>query len=271
MNWGRIKTILIILFLFTDIFLALIIFNSNKKETSVSPEVIDAAVEILNSHGISIDKSVIPSKIPSAPILQADNVITDYDEFAKKLLGAEFTINGSTYSSADAKLTFTGDTFTFESEKKPAPSKNAAQNKIEKATFSRLKKLGFDVSDAKAVSVSIENGTCKIKIRDYYKKMPVFSSEINVVATENDIISLYGCWYNRRSSGQSNLLKSTAAILVDFAPKYDGDTPAKISSTELGYSAFDIETYHKSASLIPVNRIRLDSGKEYFMDARAEE
>ena len=270
MNWGRIKTILIILFLFTDIFLALIIFNSNQKEIEVSSEVIDSSCEILKKHGVSINKSVIPSEIPSAPILQADNVISSYDEFAKMLLGDDFTVNEDTYASKTAKLTFSGDTFTFESSKKPTSSKNVTQKKAQNAFFEKLEALGFDMSDAKAVSVSEKSGVYTMKILDYYDKLPVFSSEIKLVATASDIISLSGCWYNRKSSGQSNLLKSTASILVDFATKYDGATPAKISSVELGYSVFDSGTYHKSASLIPVNKIVIE-GIDCFMDARSEE
>ena len=270
MNWGRIKTILIILFLVTDIFLALIIFNSNLKETGVSPEIIDAACEILEEHGISPDRSLIPSKIPSAPVLQADNAITDYDEFAEKLLEGGYTVSGNTYSSEDKSLTFKGDTFKFNDKKKPDITENIRQIEIQKAVFSMLGELGFDMSDAKAVSASMESGVCTMRIRDYYKKKPVFSSELTVAATKDRILSLSGCWYNKRSSGQSNLLKSTAAVLVELASDYDGDTPAKISSIELGYSVFDSETYHRSASLIPVDRIVVGN-KKYYMDARAEE
>ena len=269
MNWGRIKTILIILFLFTDSFLALSLFSSNQKEIKVSSEVIDASCEILEKHSISIDKSIIPSKIPSAPILQANNAITSYDEFAKKMLGDDFTVSENSYTSNRAELTFMGDTFTFNSSEKPSATENITQNNLQKAVFSRLETLGFDMSDAEAVSVSIKNGVCTMKILDYYNKLPVFSSELSVVATANDIISLSGCWYNRKSSGQSNILKSTAAILVDFSAKFDGEKPAKISSVELGYSIFDSEVYHKSASLIPVNKIVIDEA-DYFMDARAE-
>ena len=269
MNWGRIKTILIILFLFTDIFLAFSIFSSNQKEIKVPAEVIDASCEILKKHDISIDKSKIPSKIPSAPILQANNAVTSYEEFAQKMLGDDFAVSESTYSSKTAKLTFSGDTFTFKSTKKPTATENLAQNKLQKAVFAKLETLGFDMSDAIAVSVSVKNGVCTMKILDYYNKLPVFSSELTVVATADEIFSLSGCWYNRQSSGQTNILKSTAAILVDFAAKYDGGAPAEINSVELGYSIFDSETYHKSASLIPVNKIVI-SDSVYFMDARAE-
>ena len=189
MNWGRIKTILIILFLVTDIFLALIIFNSELKETKVSPEIADAACEILEKHNISIDRALIPSDIPSAPVLQADNAITDYYDFAEKLLGSGFTVSQNTYSTEDKTLSYSGDTFTFNCKKKPDITGNIRQSELRKATFSQLKELGFDMSDAKAVSVSSANGIYTMKIRDYYRKMPVFSSELTVAATNDQIIS----------------------------------------------------------------------------------
>ena len=271
MSWGRIKTILIILFLFTDIFLASGIFIANRKEAVLSPEVADAAVRLLEARGISVDKAIIPSKILSAPILQANNAVTDYAEFAKLLLGDGFTSADSTYSSDTGRLTFSGDKFVYESLISPAGSEAGTQIEVQRAVFSRLKLLGFDVSDAKILSASVKDGVYSLKIRDYFEKLPVFSSELEITATKNDIISISGCWFNRSDSGQYNSLKSAATVLVDFSAAYAGATPARITEVASGYSVFESELYHKSASLIPVSKITLDNGGEYLMDARAAE
>ena len=272
MNWGRIKTILILLFLVTDIFLAFTIRSAENKEKNVTPEVINAACEILSARGISADKSVIPSKIPSLPVLQADNAVTAYGDFAELILG-EGAIDAAdgVYRKEDALLTFSGDSFTYENKKELKEGGAVNPKELQNSVFRRLAALGFDLSDARVIHSSAGNGLLKMTIRDYYKKTPVFSSELTVTANKDGIAYVSGRWYNKRPGGQSNLLKSTAAVLVDFAADYNGETPVTISSVELGYNLSDSEVYHKSASLIPVNRIILDSGKEYIKDARSEE
>ena len=87
MSWSRIKTILIILFLLTDIFLAASILTAEKKENEISPEVLDASIQILKEHNIILNKSAELPKMFSVPVLQADNAINDYDAFAALVLG----------------------------------------------------------------------------------------------------------------------------------------------------------------------------------------
>ena len=269
MNWGRIKTILIILFLFTDIFLAFSIFTSRQKETEISPEVLSATAKILEEHGILIDKSAIPSKISHASVLQADNVISDYSEFAHLLLGDGFSEEDkNTFIAKDMHLSFHGDKFRFENLSAPDISENFTLNEAQKSAFSYLKGLGFDVSSAKVVSSDSYGGLFRIKIRDYAENMPIYSSETDISISKNGVHSLLGSWFNRRVNNNSdNKLKSPASILVDFASTYEG-ADSQIKSTELGYSVLDSATYHKSASLIPVTKIQLGSGTEYFIDSR---
>ena len=272
MNWGRIKTILIILFLFTDIFLAFSILTSQKKETEISPEVVSATAEILKKHNILIDKSVISSKIAQASVLQADNVVSDYSEFAALVLGGEFKKEDeTTFFSRDALLTFSGDSFHFEHTSKPDISQNFTSNEAQKTAFSYLENLGFDIQGAKVVSLSSDGGIFRIKIRDYAGNMPIYSSEADISVVKNGVHSVSGSWFNRRiNNSPNNNLKSPASVLVDFASTYEG-ADTKIKSAELGYSVFDNATYHKSASLIPVTKIQLTDGSEYFMDSRASE
>lgn len=271
MNSGKIKTILIILFLFTDIFLALSIFTAKKEETSIPPEVLDSAIQILGEHNISLDKAIIPSKIPPVSILQADNVISDYETFAKAVLGDGFSSgdNGAFFSKT-AELTLSGDSFFFKSLENFDASQNYTVNEAQKAVSSYLKELGFNISGAKVISSSSDGSICNIKIRGFIKDSPVYSSEVDASVSKNGIISLSGSWFNPRDSvGEDNTLKSITGVLVDFASSYDSVKQKSVKSIEIGYSVFDNATYHKSASLIPVTKIVLNDGKEYFMDSRS--
>lgn len=270
MSWNRIKTILIVLFLFTDIFLASSILTSEKKKTELSPDVIDATVQILKGKNIILDKSVIPGKTASAHVLQADNAVTDYTSFAKLILGEDCSKkDGDTYASDKGEISFSGDSFSFNAISDSKPSETLTQKSAQKNAFSFLKELGFNMSTSKALSVSEKEGIWHIKIRDFAEKRPVFSSEINVSVSDSGILSLSGSWFNQKEiREQDSSLKSITGILIDFAEEYAGGKLYKITGLELGYSVFDNENYHKSASLIPVEKITVNKNAEYFMDAR---
>lgn len=273
MSWSRIKTILIILFLFTDIFLAVSIFTAQKKETQISPEVYDASIKVLESYGITLNKDATLPRISASPILQADNAVTDYDKFAQLILGEDCVLNEPlNYSSKNGKLIFSGDKFSFKSAKNDESSESLTQKSAQKTAFSLLKELGFNMSDAKILSAT-ENGTIwTFKIRDFAENRPVFSSEIEVTVSKSGILSLEGSWFNRKDiREQGGNIKSITGVLIDFATNCSYTTPAEITSVELGYSVFDSENYHKSASLIPVDRITLSDSTEYFIDARGIE
>ncbi|MBR4720534.1 MAG: hypothetical protein IK057_02095 [Clostridia bacterium] len=270
MSWGRIKTILIILFLCTDIFLAASIFVAEKKESEISPEVYESAIEILKNHNITLNESAVLPKVSSAPVLQADNVVTDYDTFARTLLGEDYFLSeDGRYSSENGELYFIGDRFSFKSYKNAGNSEALTQKKAQKKVFLILKGLGFNMSDAKVISESENGGIRTFKIRDFAESSPVFSSELEIAFADNEILSLIGSWFNKKDTReQDGSIKSITGVLIDFATNCSYTVPANIDFVEFGYSVFDSENYHKSASLIPVDRITLSDKTEYLIDAR---
>lgn len=271
MSWSRIKTILIILFLFTDIFLTASIVTSQKKKTELSPEVLDATTQILKDKNIVFDKSVIPDKTANAPVLQADNIITDYEAFARLILGENCSQkDGQSYTSKKGEISFSGDRFSFNAfTKGKLSSDSLTQKAAQKSVFSFLKELGFNMSTARVISSSENGGVWRIKIRDFAENRPVFSSESDVSVSSLGILSLSGRWFNQRGTReQDSSLKSITGILIDFSSEYADGNPCRITELEIGYSVFDNDNYHKSASLIPVGRIVVNDDTEYFMDAR---
>ncbi|MBR4173355.1 MAG: hypothetical protein IKR46_03180 [Clostridia bacterium] len=267
MSWSRIKTILIILFLFTDLFLAASIFVAEKKETEVSQDVFDSAIYILSEHNITLSDSVTLPKISSATVLQADNAVTDYDSFAKMLLGENYDEN---YVSEKGKIAFSGDKFSFVAKDIPSEIGAITEKAAQKKLFTFLKSIGFNMSGAKVVSAKEEDGIWRFTVRGYAEKLPVFSCELGAELSKNGIISLSGSWFNIRDTReQSGGIKSTLGLLIDFAEEFD--RPCKITEIDFGYSVFDNDNYHKSASLIPVNKLVLNDNTEYYLDARANE
>ena len=150
MNWSRAKTILIILFLLSDLFLLGNIIVSKRNLTSATPQIIESTVKILNSNNITIDQTIIPKNILSVPYAEADNVISDFDDFAKLFLGKNVQkIDENTYKTESGTISFSGDSFTYTS----ITSGNSAESTEKSAELTAiefLKNKGFDMSKAEA-------------------------------------------------------------------------------------------------------------------------
>lgn len=63
MNWERVKNFLIVLFIAINIFLVAFMFNSFRADTSITKDVIDDTVHLLQTNGIEIDSNIIPLSV----------------------------------------------------------------------------------------------------------------------------------------------------------------------------------------------------------------
>ncbi|MBO5060956.1 MAG: two-component system regulatory protein YycI [Clostridia bacterium] len=269
MNWNRAKTILIFLFLFTDLFLLANMLSTYKSAT-ISTEIIKSTAEILNANNIKIDVSAIPNKSLPAPYAEAENVISDYDSFSVAFLGDNAAKTGDySYESKTGAISFSGDSFNYKaaafSISSDADEKNAQETAIR-----FLKDKGFDLSSAKIETSKISSGFL-ITFENYANSLPVFNSHVSVEISGNSVSAAYGIWFNALDTrGQDNELKSVTSALIDFIPEAGGEA-IEISGLELGYTVPESTSYHKSAVLVPVWRISEASGRQHFPDARTPE
>ncbi len=91
MNWNKAKTRLILFLLCTNTFLFSIIVKSYFKRTRVPDEVINSAVSLLDKRNIKIDSSIIPAVINSEKVFSVENIISDYESFAKLALQGDIS------------------------------------------------------------------------------------------------------------------------------------------------------------------------------------
>ncbi len=272
MNWSKAKTILIVVFLFTDIFLATTIYKSNRKASYIPADIIDSTISILKDNNITINRELISSEIEMLSTIQGDNVVTSYEEFAEKILGNGFILlDETTFKSDSGKLYFNGDSFRFESTGKLSGNNSLSPMECEKKIKSTLQGYGFVFTNVSTkVSEKPENGYTII-FQDYYNSSPIYASNVIVMADDSgNITQLSGTWYNIKDDFQTddNELKSVTSILIDFISEYGINAPCEIVGLDLGFNVFESEIYHKSASLIPVQKITLKGGKEYYIDSR---
>lgn len=272
MNWNKVKTILIAVFIFTDIFLAISIIVKDKKATRLEPEVKAAAVSLLSNNDISVKEELLKDRFSVLPIIQGTNIISDYDDFSKKILGEATIFSDNIYTSPIGIVSFSNDSF-FINIKRYKYGFIADKHNAIKETKSFLQNNGFDISDSKITIENTDTKNIRVKVVDYYKSVPILVSTLTLNFSD-DSFTISGSWFNKDtslSSGNTSL-KSISGTLVDFSSLYDGAKPCEINKCEIGLTILGNEAYHKAATLIPVHSIVVSSNgenKEYFIDARS--
>ena len=270
MNWGRVKTVLIILFLATDIFLLGIYLTSMHSSSTISDEVIADTVTALGNNKITVNPDIIPKKVQRAPYAEAENVMTDYETFAKNLLGDNIQKIDYGYESPLGKVTFYGDRFNYTSTTDHFAFGNANaisdSNALEELVATNLKRYSFDLSSATASTKKQEDGYT-ITFENSVNSLPFFNSKVVAVLSKSGECSLSGIWFNQTESTGSDIeFKRVTSALIEFIPQLPEG--CEIVKIETGYNIFDKESFHKSATLIPVWHITCKDGSTYLLDAR---
>lgn len=269
MNWSKAKDILIVLFLLTGLFLLFMLIKSTNSP-AVSSEVIESTITVLNNNGISIDKSVIPQKYASLPYKEADNVISSYDDFAKKLLGESYVKGeNNTYLTDVGVLEFSNNYFSYKYTGAVIDvllDKNIAQKKLD----GFLQSLGFQTEDTK-FTVSKNEAVYNITCENYSDNVLVRNSLVMAEIMGDTVTSLRGTWFNLTDAkGDENEIKAVSTSLIDLI-LLSVKTPATITKIDLVYDLPIENSYHKSAVLVPSWFITTEDGMSYCIDARNPE
>ncbi len=269
MSWSRVKTILIVLFICIDAFLLSNIIISKGKSSAVPQDIVQSTVTLLKQNNITIDADIIPRRITKTSYIQADNVITDYEDFTKLFVPNAGT-NDQLHQHTDIVRFYQGDQFVCSPDitsKMDAGDERAALNTVK--TY--LKERGFDLSQAKFSSVKNDTGYT-ITIKNYCDEFPLFNSIVTVNIENSTIARIEGSWFNITDvENQESTLKNAAGILIDFMASHQDNSPIVITELEMGYSVFESDTYHKSAMLIPCWKITTADNQAFYLDARNAE
>lgn len=288
MNWSKVKTILIVLFLCTDIILGMGLISSERKASITDAETINTAAELLSRHGITVNPDLIPRKNPDADYIEAENIILDYDafvnEFSDVMGGTPRKTSENTYETDTAVMSFSGDGFSLKTKR----TKKEFNDVTAKGDYAkRAADMAKDMLKAHGISAT-EFKTQKteygydVTFSGKYGGLPIFCSEITVTVTGfetfdenselNGVADISGSWFvPSAETGDASTLKSVSGILIDFISVRGSDEPAEITDLTFGYTIFDSDTLHRSATLIPVWRITLSDGSVHYMDARSSD
>lgn len=256
MNWPRVKTILIFLFLAVDLILLATIIVPSVGLSHIPQETIGHTMALLESKGISISEDVIPTRRESLGIVELYNLWPDKSKLAQKLVGTTDSSDGKTFINQSKSLVLSDSQFEY---------KNSLG---EKSIAHELIDMGIDVRDN-----LYEQGESSLRSWQSVDGKKIFESEIYAYQ-EDSVITVSGYWiFPDRENGiitnTPDTLLDITGVLIDFISNPLRDDNIRITSVELGYSAGSAyrDTTHKLVSVSPAYKINTDTGAYYIYDA----
>lgn len=270
MLWSRAKTIMIIFLLCINILLLNVLLISEHKRKRIPDDVIVSCAEILGRRGIEIDTQIIPKYAETAHQYTVANHITDYETFAKKVLGEGIAKTEDGYATENAEISFCGDVFRikfydgFETgDKHRAPAEKLR---------AYLARTGIDASDTTAEVTNDANGIFTVTLEKEIGGAPLFDCKITADFSGRKITEIYGSWFEEISGNAATYeTESAPGLLVGYASSGGLSAGTRIIGVKFGYRVNEDGVYHMQSTLTPVYELLAESGEKFYIDARLQQ
>ena len=129
MEWSRVKSILICVFVLVNLFLLRVYINNNVSTVTLTEETLNNTVMALKNNNIEIDKSLISKKSPELPAFNITNKHINCRDFSL-VLWENAKNNGFDYFNPK-DTTFDGKTLVYKGQSGTDTIKDV-KNKIKK-------------------------------------------------------------------------------------------------------------------------------------------
>lgn len=257
MEWSKIKTILICIFVVVNAFLFTVYFKSIYVDTTLDDDVIENTITILKENNIIIEKNDVPKNHINAKVCNVENTYNSVSALLDnaRLISKE---NGIGYLNPDS-TNMRGNTFTCvvnEDIKTSNPVKYAKK---------QIKKTGL----LENTEYSVRNKNDYVYFYLKFEDKIFYDSYIRVSVNENGIQEIHGHNWLGDTITEGGLAEtvSPAQILIDFATKTGSKEKKTVASVKSGYYIGNRdETVRVTA--FPVWEIVLTDGKTYYYDMR---
>ncbi len=271
MSWSKIKSMLIVLFVFVNIFL---IYNSvNTRDTfEVSQQTVNETVEILRQSGVTIDPSIIRRKPETLKKAEISNSIDSRSKLAANLLGnCSETENG--YISENGKIVFSSVAFSYEnldtSVKKQIDEGNAVEVAAE---FLRDKR--FEVESSWVQDYSATEKGYEVKFGKKINGYSVYESFITInIGSDGVIKTIEGYWpevlISEAVAHRVDCVNETTVLINLLSAKgIDLSVENEVVDIITGYSLGGLPQSDSPIllTLLPAYRVILKNGENYIFD-----
>ena len=281
MDWSKAKNILIISFIFTNIFLAYVLFfiNQDGEKVEIQDEFIEDVVGLLAKKSIKIDTK-IPKEIPNLPVMSVQYEIYQTQKVLEQFLGEyveEFSQGVKTYRNGEKSVRFENN------NKKIIYKDEALMNRKIKSNITKEKAIkkgedfivskGFDLKNTKLSFVTEKNEVYKLFFNKVIDDVSVEATDMTVEVSSEGVISFERYWINKIEK-EKQILRPTSApkalLRLLARDEYHGKTIKKI---EICYY-FNIDDYKEDENLmdskggvaVPTWKFVFQDGEKVFLE-----
>ena len=274
MNWGRAKTILIIMFLTVDIFLLCVLLQTRSDYEQLPKETVEKTVQILQDKGIKIQTETVPRQRTKNQNIVLKNYFSNPAQAAELMLGiCEVKLSDDEnheylFENEEATLKVKDTFFTYTSKKKVMPY-GSGEKTDTKIVQENLKKLGFKANEFTVLQEQNASGLFEGRIIPLYNGKKICGISMNVKADKEGILSLEGHWFSSaeaESYGNEPLLDITA-VLVNVIYRND-QWPKSVEAIESCFYTSGDYLESREISATPIYVITDQSGHQKYFDAR---
>lgn len=252
MNWPKIKTVLICLFLVIDLFLAGWDIALRRGKSKVSEDVIENTVSLLADRTITVSPSLLGRSVPKISSVTAKNPMADEAGFIGKILGTGYIKDGNRFYKPGKEVELSGNRFIIRERKKISSLSEAR---------SWLLDNGLDLSG----TVQTEYMGSYL-FRTVYSGYELFESGVTVTCDGENTAAEGMLLYVEDGNGSSEEILHVTSVLPRLVS--DGAANCGIIGIAPGYMCTaSLNERFSETGAIPVYRILLSDGREFFYEA----
>lgn len=269
MNWGRVKTILIIMFLTIDIVLLGLFFYINNDINYIKKDTVKETINVLKKHNIIISEEIIPKQRVEKKIINYENVIYTPQKAAQRFLGENFeTISenesGIIYKKGSMFLTLSDGKMLLENRR----NKNIAQNfdEVKKQVLNDLETFGYKKNEIGFEKAVTKEGICHITAYQTFDDKKIYGTQLIITADKDGILTLEGkCFSFTDKENTKEKLKDVTTVLVDmiYEPSFKG---IEINKIEVIYYINPEYIDASNVLAYPVYVIKDTDGREFILE-----
>jgi len=265
MNFGRAKTILIVLFVIINLFLIGYIFVTSKDITVPDNETINRTVEILKSRNIVLNEKINLSSGEKINYLNLEAITTDEKVFASKVLGS-FKAKKNTYTGDFGDLTVTNGSFVW-NVKDNHNFSEFNEKSIKNYAIKFLKNHEIDTSVLKVSDISLINGNYKVTFSHYFFDKQLFNIKTYVYVSGGGVYKIEGNIFSLKSLSGSEQRCNPVPVLLNFSSANKYKEKIEIKEINSGYYCESSPESYKSLSAQPCFEFVLSTGEKLYFDA----
>ncbi|MGM0379879.1 MAG: hypothetical protein ACQEQE_09055 [Bacillota bacterium] len=266
MNISKIKTILIIALVITNIFLLFINSPDYNNKVNIDDELISA----LNKKNVKIDniEFSFPSNIEKV-FLSYENYLSD--DIIRKMLGKNYMQKNNLFLNDSYYLDLENKNQLIFSKRGVSLSENTTSiEEAKKISKEFLKQKDFYSTDLDIQKVVKQKEFISIYYNQYYKNRFIENSSMILKVSNGEVILFRRKWFEVQSGDfHRNEIIPLERIIYKFIKGYKEESVKTIEKIELGYILEDniFVQNIQSGEGFPYYRLKFNNGQYYYIEA----